>query len=121
MPEQPAFDADGHALAIALRDERCQKIEHDVIVIAGVERHPPLSARRDDAADDIERAVAIERCDLDRNHLLDFGEPAPELPRELDTTNRRLKVEPHERYRQRHRAAVRNQLVFVRALHRAEG
>ena len=57
------------------------QVEHDVVVVAGVERHAVLGARRDDAAHDVERAVAVERRHLDRDDVVDAGEATPELDR----------------------------------------
>ena len=51
--------------------ERRHQVEHDVVVVAGVERDPVLGAGRDDAADDVERAIAVERRDLDRDDVVD--------------------------------------------------
>ena len=58
--------------------ERRDEVEHDVVVVAGVERDAVLGARRDDAAHDVERAVAVERRDLDRDDVVDRGEARPE-------------------------------------------
>ena len=54
--------------------ERRDQVEHDVVVVAGVERDAVLGAGVDDAAHHVERAVAIERRDLDRDDVVDRGE-----------------------------------------------
>src|SRR5437867_22503 len=59
MAEQAAAKADGHRLAVAHDGERRHEVEDDVVVIAGIERDALLGARRDDAAEYIERAIAV--------------------------------------------------------------
>lgn len=53
----------------AQRSERRDKIVHNVIVVTGVERDAIFRAGFDDPANHIERAIAIERRDLDRDVL----------------------------------------------------
>ena len=66
------------ALLAAPERGRAQQVEDDVIVIAGVERDALLCPGLDHAPDHIEGPVAVEGRDLDRDHVLDRGEPAPE-------------------------------------------
>ena len=67
-----------HRLAVAHEGEGRQQVQHDVVVVAGVERDALLGAGRDHAADHVQRAVAVEGRHLDRDHVVDFGEAPPE-------------------------------------------
>ena len=58
--------------------ERRHEVGDDVVVVAGVERDALLGARRGDAEGDVERAVAVERRDLDGDDVVDGGEARPE-------------------------------------------
>ena len=64
-----------------------------MVVVAGVEGDALLRARRRHAVDDVEGAVAVERGDLDPDHVLDRGELLPERAREDDAADRGLQVE----------------------------
>ena len=55
-----------------------QKIEHDMVVVSGVERHPIGRAGLGDTTHHVKRPVTVERGDLDRHHVLDRRKPAPE-------------------------------------------
>src|SRR5262249_40366279 len=83
VAEQAAAKPPLHARPAAFDQERGQQIEHDMIVVAGIERDALLGSGRDHAAHDIERAVAVERGDLDRDHVVDRRKPAPEIFAEL--------------------------------------
>ena len=69
-----------------------------------------LAAARRERAHDVERLVAVERGDLDRDDRLDLEEAAPEALVEEAPADRRLEVEPDERQHLAHRAAVRDEL-----------
>ena len=68
----------------------------DRIVVARVERDIAAAAL-DERRDDVERAVAVERRDLDRDDALDVEKAAPEVPIEHAPADRGLKVEPDHR------------------------
>ena len=55
--------------------------EHDVVVVAGVQGDV-VPARLGDGADHVERLVAVERRDLDRDDVRDLREPPPERVRQ---------------------------------------
>ena len=55
------------------------QVEHDVVVVAGVERDALRGAGFGDTVDDVERRIAVERRDLDADDVVDFGEPSPEV------------------------------------------
>ncbi len=59
-----------------------QEVEDDVIVVAGEQRDPLLGAGLDHAPDHVQGAVAVEGRDLDRDHVVDRGEAAPERGRQ---------------------------------------
>ena len=73
MAEQAAAEigARGHALVAQI--ERQREIEQDVVVIAGIERDAVERAGGRDAAQDVERAVAVERRDLDGDDVVDLA------------------------------------------------
>ena len=103
VAEQAAAKAHRHRRAVAHRRERRDQVEDDVVVVAGVERDALLGARRDHAADDVERAVAVERRDLDRDDVVDRGEAGPERGAEVEPADRRLQVEADQRHLARRR------------------
>ena len=103
MAEQAADEAQ----LARLGAERHGEVEHDVVVVAGVERDPVLRARGRDAVHDVERAVAVERRDLDPDDVLDRGEALPEVAREQHAADRGLQVEADDRQLVGERAAVR--------------
>ena len=117
-PSRPPRMRTRHRLAVALHRERREQVEHDVVVVAGVERDAVLGARGHHAADHVERAVAVEGRHLDRDDVVDRGEAAPELHRQGNAADRGLQVEADQRDHLRDRLAVRDQLVDRRALHR---
>ena len=77
--------------------ERRHQIEHDVVVVAGVERDAIGGACLDDPANHIERAIAVERRDLDRHDVLDRREAPPERHRQHETADRGLQIEADQR------------------------
>ena len=72
-----------------------QQVRHDRIVISGVERHIPSSAPRE-RRDDVERAVSIERSDLDGDDTFDVEQAAPEVLIEDAAAHGWLQVEADE-------------------------
>jgi hypothetical protein len=65
VAEEPALDAHrGPADA-----ERQQQVEDDVVVVAGIERDAVDRLRLDEAADDVERVVAVEGGGLDGDSI----------------------------------------------------
>src|SRR6267142_677904 len=120
MAEQPAADAHAHGLPISADIQRHGQVEHDVIIIARIERDAFLCPCCDDALDHVERRVAVERSDLDRHHVLDRGEAPPELHRERNAADRGLQIEADQRDFRRNGATVLDQLVDGSAFHRRE-
>ncbi len=121
VAEQPALDAHAStARPFADSDERREQVEHDVVVVAGVERDAVGGAGLDHAAHHVERAVAVERRDLDGDDVLDRREAAPERHRQHEAADRRLQIEADQRDFARDRLRVRDQLVLARALHGGE-
>src|SRR5262245_33802349 len=84
MTEQTAAEPQRRLAATRLDEKGQSEVGDDVIVVACIQSDTILSSRRNNAVHDIERAVAIERSDLDRNHVLDRGEAGPEAAREPD-------------------------------------
>ena len=120
MAEQPALEAQGHLAVAGAHDHGRQQIGDDVIVVAGVERDAILGVSLRDADRDVERAIAVERGDLDRHDVVDGGEPRPESARQRNTAHRGLQVEADQRHLVGDSRAVLDQLVLARALQRGE-
>ncbi len=120
MAEQPALDPHHGLAAVVAYDERREQVEHDVIVIPGIERDALGGAGLDHAAHHVERAVAIERRDLDRDDVLDLGEAPPERHRQHQPADGRLQIEADQRDLACHRLRMCDQLVLARALERGE-
>ena len=120
VAEQSAADPHGDRLAVAQHLERCEQVEHDVIVVAGVEGDAILGACRHDAADHVERAVAVERRHLDGHDVVDGGEAAPEFHGQRDAPHRGLQVEADQRDHPGDGFAVLDQFVERGVLHRCE-
>ena len=120
-PDRPVSEqAADEAQLARRRAERHRQVEHDVVVVAGVERDPLLRARRRHAVHDVERAVAVERGDLDPDHVLDRGEVLPERAREDDAADRGLQVEADHGQLVGEGAAVGEHLLLARAAERRE-
>ena len=79
MAEQAAAETQRDRPRLAHHGERRDEVEHDVVVVAGIERDAVLGAGLGNAAQHVERAVAIERRDLDGDDVVDRGEPGPEI------------------------------------------
>ena len=97
MAEQAALEIRAGRDALVAQVERQHQVEQDVVVVAGVERDAVERARRRHAAQHVERAVAVERRDLDGDDVVDGGEAAPEIGAEDDAADRRLQVEADQR------------------------
>ena len=80
------------------------------------------STRIRQRTDNVDRLIAIEGCDLDRNHVFNFEETAPEFVRQNPASNRRLQVKADNRNRRCNRASMRNQFsnAFVLEISKAQ-
>src|SRR6185312_8699626 len=106
MAEQATLEIGAGSNAAITQVERQCEVEQDVVVVAGVKRYPIERACGRDAAQHIERAVAIERRDLDGDDIIDQRKAPPELGTEDDPANRRLQIKPDQRNLARHRLAM---------------
>ena len=79
MAEQPAANMDAGGDALVAQVERQHEVEQDMIVIAGIERDAVQRAGGGDAAQHVERAIAVERRDLDGDDIVDRRKAPPEL------------------------------------------
>ena len=91
VAEKAADDAAFDLLAVDGKDVGREKVEDDVVVVAGIERD--FAAGFGDGADDIESLVAIEGSDFDGDDIFDFGELSPEFVRENAATDGGLQIE----------------------------
>ncbi len=81
VAEQAAAEIGAGGDAVVAQVERQREIEQDVIVIAGIERDAVERAGGGDAAQHVERAVAVERRDLDGDDIVDSRQSAARNPR----------------------------------------
>src|ERR1700724_1414373 len=93
VAEQAAAEINAGRDAVVAQVERQREIEQDMIVIAGIERAAVERAGSRHAAQHIERAIAVEWRDLDRDDIVDLGEAPPEIRAEDDAADRGLQVE----------------------------
>ena len=82
VAQQSAGHPQRHHLAPARKAIGRQQVRHDVVVIAGEQRDLALPPRIGHRAHHVQRGVPVERRDLDRHHLLDLDEAAPEPVRQ---------------------------------------
>src|SRR5947209_16977306 len=97
MAEQAATKFEAMRLAVVTDIEGQAQVEHDVIVIARVKRDALRGAGGRDASKYIKRAVAVERCDLDRNDVVDCRKGRPEIDAKLTPADSRLQIKPDQR------------------------
>ena len=88
-----------------------QQIDENAVVVARVKRDVPGAAGIDDAAQDVDGLIAIERRHLDGDHVLNLRKLSPELVRKQPSTHGWLKVETHDRHHVGYRSCVLHQLV----------
>ena len=120
MAEQAALDAHDRLPAAVTDRNRNEQVEHDVVVVAGIERDAVARAGLDHAANDIERAIAVERRNLDGNDVFDLRKTPPERYRQHDAADGRLQIKSDQRNFPRDRFRVRDQVIFARAFHGGE-
>ena len=90
MAEQAAAEFEPLRPARVANVEGKREVKNDVIVVAGVEHDAVGRACGDDALEHVERAVAIERRDFNRNDVVESRERGPEINAEFAPTHRRL-------------------------------
>ena len=120
VAEQAALEISAGGDAVVAQVERQREIEQDVVVIAGIERDAVERAGGGDAAQHIERAVAVERRDLDGDDIVDRCKAPPEIRAQDDAADRGLQIEADQRNFARHGLAMRDDLVFGGRLHRRQ-
>ena len=98
-------------LAVAPREWR-QQIRDNRIVVARVERDVAAAAVGQ-GRHDIERAIAIEGGNLDRDDAIDLEKAAPERPIQDAAAHGGLQVEPDERDDLRHTPAVIEHALII--------
>src|ERR1700694_3151782 len=91
-----------------------------MVVIAGIKRNTVKRARGGYTTQDIERAVAIERRDLDGDDIVDSREAPPEIGAEDDTADRWLQIKSDQRNFARHRLAMGDDFILGGGFHRGE-
>ena len=99
-------------LAVEGGRERREQVVHDRVIVSRVERHvlaPALRKRRRD----VERSVAVEWCDFDRDHTFDVQEATPEGAIQHTSPDGRLQVKPDDRDHRRDASAVIEHLAIA--------
>ena len=61
MPQQSSTEAQGDRIPVPDDGEGRHEVKHDVVVVAGIECYALLRLGLHQAADDVERAISIER------------------------------------------------------------
>jgi len=117
MAEQPAIDPHFYFGVVARNSERGHQIEHDVVIVSGIKANAILGARRNDATDHIQRAITVERRDLDRYDLLNFSETAPKVCRQRNAAYGGLQIKAEKRNAIGDRATMRDQFAFTGSFH----
>src|ERR1700704_2508476 len=120
VAEQAAAEIGTRGDALVAQIERQREVEQDMVVIAGIERDAIERARGGYTAQDVERAVTIERRDLDGDDIVDSCKTPPEIRAENDAADRRLQIKADQRNFARHRLAMGDDLVFGCGFHRGE-
>ena len=105
VAEEAADDAAFDGGAIHDEAIRREKVEEDVVVVAGVEGDV-VAAGFGDCANHIDGLVAAEGGDFDRGDILDFGEASPEGVGEGTSAGAGLKIKTDEREDFGNRAAM---------------
>ena len=100
--------------------DRHREVEHDVVVVAGIDRDPVLRFRLHDAAHHVEGAIPVKRRRLDGDGVVDFGEAAPERSGKGTAADRRLEIEADQRNLIGDPSAMRGQRVLGIVLQRTE-
>src|SRR5262249_20841447 len=97
MPQQSACDTEPRFAAARPDTIFSEQIDHDIIVVSGIESDLVRATRFSDGSDHIERLVAIEGGDFDGNDVWDFGETTPKTARQEAPAGRWLQVKTEER------------------------
>src|SRR5258708_7737459 len=96
MAEQTTNDAARVPLSPSLEPEWREQVQDDVVIVAGIEGDI-FSTCLDQCPDDIQRLIAVERRDLNRNDILDFSEASPKSIGQQSSAGGGLKIKPAER------------------------
>ena len=120
VAEQAAAEIGARGDALVAQVERQRQIEQDVVVVAGIERDAVERAGSGDAAQHVERAIAVERRDLDGDDIVDRGKAPPEIRAQDHAADRRLQIEADQRNFARDRLAMGDDLVLAGRFHRGE-
>src|SRR5450432_1318857 len=118
LAQQPAGNA-RRARTVTEWRKGGEQIEHDLIIVSGVERDVGAPGVRH-RSHDLERLVAIERRDLDRDHLRNLREVAPEFVAKHAAADGGLQIETKQWKQLADGATVLEQLSLWRVVQRAE-
>ena len=113
MSQQPPGEVNCRLSLRAGKAVSGQQVDNDAVVVSGIECHAVLPSAVDQRTRNIQRLVAIEAGNLDREYLLDLEKPAPEGVPEQPASHRGLQVETKERDDFRHRTAMFDQFRFI--------
>ena len=93
MSEQAAGKADALTAEIKPR----QQIVQNVVIVSGVESDLLGAAGLRERSNNVDGLVAIERCNLDRDDVLDLKKLSPEFIGQIAPADRGLQVETDDR------------------------
>ena len=113
MAEQAAHNVALDGLAVGAKAMWREQIEHDVVIVARVERDvmdPPRFGHR---SHNLQRLIAIERRYFDRDNVRNFNETPPEFQRQQPPARRRLQIKPKQREFPGNFLAMRDKLLFL--------
>jgi len=120
MTKQAAAEIGSRRYALFAKVVRQGQIEQDVVIIAGVECNAVKRAGGADAAQHVERPVAIERRDLNGDDIVDRGKASPEISAENDAADRGLQIEADQRNHACDRLTMRDDIVLGGRFHRGQ-
>ena len=121
MSEQATGKVQLHQSACGGELKLREQIEHDVVVVARVERDVARATGLGDRAHHVEGLIAVERGDLDAGNIRHLGKPSPEVGRKQAPARRRLEIESEHGDLGRHLSRMFNQLLVRRIGQRREG
>src|SRR5438093_13311401 len=116
MAKQPSSDTQAYFSAGARKCIFGEEIDHNIVVVARIERYFACSARFGYGSEHIQGLVAIERSDFDRDDIWNLDEAPPELIRKQPATGRRLQIKTEDWNLAPDCAAVLEQFLVGRGL-----
>ena len=118
VAKEAADDSTFDNFSTDLKNEWREKIQDDVVVVAGVKGD--VTARLGDGANYVERLITIKRSDFDGDDVFDFGKLSPEVVGENAAADRGLKIKADDGNDLRDGTAVSEEFGVGNVLERRE-